>query len=298
MSGETHIRQVRPDEIEEVWRVHVVASNDGAVRRGGSPNPDDPPMPSDARLALTTDPDGYFCAVEDRRIRGMVSALVRGRVWYLSMFFVLPGDQGRGVGRALLQRALAYGDAHGVDVRCVLSSLDQRAQARYVMAGMAPRWPIYGLSGDAAAIARLEARVGRGLRPRELAHDLGAAEELVAEVYGDSRAHDLAHWRNDGGAVMAIERDGELAAFAFRRGERIGPAAARDATSLLQAVTAAVTVAAAGGKSVTMRVPGACASLLETLVSSGFHIRNMTVFLSSRPYGRPELYVPSGPILY
>src|SRR5260370_34635770 len=34
----------------------------------------------------------------------MVSALVRGRVWYLSMFFVLPGDQGRGLGRALLER--------------------------------------------------------------------------------------------------------------------------------------------------------------------------------------------------
>src|SRR5262249_57514779 len=73
----------------------------------------------------------------------MVSALVRGRVWYLSMFFVLPSDQGRGVGRALLERALVYGEARRTEVRCVWSSLDPRAQARYVMAGMAPRWPIY-----------------------------------------------------------------------------------------------------------------------------------------------------------
>src|SRR5262245_4634595 len=298
MSCETHIRKVRADEIDDVWRVHLASSSDGAVRRGGSARPPDEPVPSDARVALTSDPDGYFCAVEEGRIRGMVSALVRGRVWYLSMLFVLPGDQGRGVGRALLQHALAYGDARGVDVRCVLSSLDHRAQARYVMAGMAPRWPIYGLSGDAVAVARLEARVGRGLRPRELAHGLGAAEKLVAEAYGDSRAHDLSHWQNEGAATVAIERDGELAAFAFRRGERIGPAAARDETSLFRAVTAAVVSAAGSSKRVTLRVPGACASMLEALIASGFQISNMTVFLSSRPYGRPELYLPSGPILY
>jgi GNAT superfamily N-acetyltransferase len=297
LSGGTHVRKVRPDEIDEVWRVHVASSSDGAVRRGGAPRAADEPVPSDARVALTSDPDGYFCAVENGRIRGMVSALVRGRVWYLSMFFVLPGDQGRGVGRALLEPALAYGDARGVDVRCVLSSLDHRAQARYVMARMAPRWPIYGLYGDAAAVARLEARIGRDLRPNELSHDLGAAEKLVAGTFGDGRAHDLAHWRNDDGATVAVERGGELAGFAFRRGQRIGPAAARDEAALLQAVTAAV-AAGDGGKSVTMRVPGACASLLEALVSSGFQIRSINMFMSSRPCGRPELYLPSGPILY
>jgi GNAT superfamily N-acetyltransferase len=294
VSNETHIRKVRADEIEEVWRVHVTSSSDLAVRRGGSARPIDEPVPGDARVALASDPDGYFCAVEDGRIRGMVSALVRGRVWYLSMFFVLPGDQGRGVGRALLERALAYGEARGADVRCVCSSLDSRAQARYVMAGMAPRWPIYRLDGDAAAVARFTTRVGFDSRARKLPHDLGAAEKLMAEVFCD-RAHDLVHWRGDGGTAVTIERSGEPAAFAFRHGERIGPAAGRDETALLQAVVAA---AAHGDGSVTMRVPGACASLLEALVSSGFHIRISAVFLSSRPFGRPELYLPSGPVLY
>src|SRR5258705_9619444 len=124
VSTETHIRKVRPDDIEEVWRVHVASSSDLAVRRGGSARSADEPVPNDVRVALTSDPDGYFCAIEDGRIRGMVSSLVRGHVWYLSMFFVLPGDQGRGVGRALLERALAYGEARGADVRCVCSSLD------------------------------------------------------------------------------------------------------------------------------------------------------------------------------
>jgi len=297
--SEPHIRKVRPDDLEEVWRVHVAASNDLLVRRGRpATRPADTPVASDARAGLASDPDGYFCAVDEGQIRGMVSALVRGRVWYLSMFFVLPGDQGRGVGRALLEQALAYGEARGAEIRCTWATLDPRAQARYVMAGMAPRWPIYRLDGDAAAVTRLKARAGLDPRERELPCDPGAAEKLTAEVFGHGRADDLAHWRGDGGAAVAIERGGELAAFAYRRGERIGPAAGRDETALLQAVAAAAAAGAGGGGSVTMRVPGACTSLLEALVSCGFRIGDPTLFMASRPFGRPELYLPSGPILY
>ena len=297
--GEPLIRKVRPDDLEEAWRVHVASSNDLAVRRGRSAaRPSDAPVASDARAGLASDPDGYFCAVEEGRIRGMVSALVRGGVWYLSMFFVLPGDQGRGLGRALLERALAYGEARGTKIRCTWATLDPRAQARYVLAGMAPRWPIYRLDGDAAAVTRLKARAGLAPRELELPCDPGAAEKLTAEVFGHGRADDLAHWRGDGGAAVAIERGGELAAFAYRRGERIGPAAGRDETALLQAVAAAAAAGAGGGGSVTARVPGACTSLLQALVGCGFRIGDPTLFMASRLFGRPELYVPSGPILY
>jgi GNAT superfamily N-acetyltransferase len=221
--SEPHIRKVQPDELEEVWRVHVASSHDGMVRRGGPATPPaDRPVASDARAGLASDPDGYFCAVQEGQIRGMVSALVRGRVWYLSMFFVLPGDQGRGLGRALLERALAYGEARGTEIRCTLATLDPRAQARYVMAGMAPRWPIYRLDGDVTAVARFKAQVGLDPRARELPCDPGAAEKLTAEVFGHGRAADLAHVRGDGGAAVAIERGGEVAAFAYRRGSGSG----------------------------------------------------------------------------
>src|SRR3989475_2090649 len=134
--SEPHIRKVRPDELEEVWRVHVASSNDPPVRRGRpATRPADAPAASDARAGLASDPDGYFCAVEEGQIRGMVSALVRGRVWYLSMFFVLPGDQGRGLGRALLEPALAYGGGRGAGVRCTLAPVAPPAQAPHVDAG-------------------------------------------------------------------------------------------------------------------------------------------------------------------
>ena len=298
MSGEPYIRNVRPDELEQVWRVHVASSNGGLARGDQATRPADAPVASDARVGLVSDPDGYFCAVENDRIRGMVSALVRGRLWYLSMFFVLPDDQSRGLGRALLERAMDYGEARGAEVRFTLATLDPRAQARYVMAGMRPRWPIYRLDGDAPAVARLTARAGLDPRGRELLCDPGAAEKLTAEVFSDGRADDLAHYRGDGGTAVAIERGGEVAAFAYRRGQRIGPAAGRDETALLQAVAAAAAAGAGDGGSVAIRVPGACASLLEALVGCGFRLGNPTLFMASRLFGRPELYLPSGPILY
>jgi hypothetical protein len=97
---------------------------------------------------------------------------------------------------------------------------------------------------------------------------------------------------------VAIERGGEVAAFAYRRGGRIGPAAGGDETAFLQAVAGAAAAGVGDKASVSMRVPGACASLLEVLVRSGFRIGAPTLFMASRLFGRPELYLPSGPILF
>jgi hypothetical protein len=37
VSGEPHIRKVRPDDLEEVWRVHVASSNDLLFPLGAHP---------------------------------------------------------------------------------------------------------------------------------------------------------------------------------------------------------------------------------------------------------------------
>src|SRR2546428_5650002 len=86
------------------------------------------------------------------------------------------------------------------------------------MAGMAPRWPIYRLDEDAAAVTRLKARAGLDPRERELPCDPGAAEKLTAEVFGHGRADDLAHWRGDGGAAGGGAGRGGRAALSPPRG--------------------------------------------------------------------------------
>jgi hypothetical protein len=58
--SEPHVRKVRPEEMEEVWRVHVAASNDLMVRRGRPAARADAPVASDARAGLASDPGGGF----------------------------------------------------------------------------------------------------------------------------------------------------------------------------------------------------------------------------------------------
>src|SRR3989441_11845210 len=55
--SEPHIRKVRPGELEEVWRVHVAASNDLLVRRGRpATRAADTPVASDAEQGWPATP--------------------------------------------------------------------------------------------------------------------------------------------------------------------------------------------------------------------------------------------------
>ena len=66
-------------------------------------------------------------------LTGAAIALVREGVWGLSLLVVRPGRQSSGLGRALLDRALAYGDA--VRGGIILASPDPRALRLYARAG-------------------------------------------------------------------------------------------------------------------------------------------------------------------
>ncbi len=82
-----------------------------------------------------TDPDGAFVAEFDGRVIGVAEAIVRERLWCLSMLAVEPGIQSGGAGRTLLERALAYGRA--TEAGLLVSSNDPRALRLYADSGFA-----------------------------------------------------------------------------------------------------------------------------------------------------------------
>ncbi len=80
------------------------------------------------------DPDGAWIADSGGAVAGMAAAIRRGSFWGLSMLFVDPEWQSRGVGHSLLDAAL--GTADGAEIRMILSSPDPRAMRRYSLAGL------------------------------------------------------------------------------------------------------------------------------------------------------------------
>ncbi|MFC1412495.1 GNAT family N-acetyltransferase [Streptacidiphilus sp. N1-12] len=103
------------------------------------------------RHLARTDPGGCWLAEEDGRTVGAALALKREGLWGLSLFCVLPSAQGNGIGRLLLDHALAYG--HGCLRGMAVPSADAGAARRYHAAGFKLH-PLMSLTGkvDRAAL--------------------------------------------------------------------------------------------------------------------------------------------------
>jgi GNAT superfamily N-acetyltransferase len=147
------LRRMRDDDVEAVHELSVLTFEDYA-RRVGEPVPPAPTPPAAARVRLrhllATDPGGCWVA-GDGDMDAAALALVRDDVWGLSLLVVRPDLQSAGVGRALLERALAYGD--GTRGGIILASADPRALRSYARAGFALHPTVKATGSPRGAVA-------------------------------------------------------------------------------------------------------------------------------------------------
>jgi GNAT superfamily N-acetyltransferase len=134
--GMPDLRPMREDDIPAVRDLAAEAFEDLDRRQHVAVGPR--PEPEAAyvrnRRLLATDPDGCWVADgDDGALAGVTLAIMRDGLWGLSLLAVRPGLQSGGVGGALLNRALAYGN--GARGGIVLSSSDPRALRAYASAG-------------------------------------------------------------------------------------------------------------------------------------------------------------------
>ncbi len=177
----------------DVEMVRLVSVNAFAALEGDLPQT----QPAYARHRIEhlmgTDPGGCWVAARGERVVGAAIALCREGVWGLSLLVVDPGEQGSGVGRALLERAAAHGDeARG---RIVLSSPDPRALSAYLALGLTihpaacaqgrPRGPAVsgavreGHKGDADLIATVDRQVRGGAHGPDIEAMLRTGHRLL-----------------------------------------------------------------------------------------------------------------------
>ena len=126
------------------------------------------------------DPRGCWVAEDGRGVLGVAVSMKRDLTWVLATFAVRPGLQGRGVGRQLLDAALAHGS--GCLRAMVAGSDDPLAARRYRLAGFTlhPTMQLEGLV-PRAALPVVE-------RVRE-----GSAGDIDLMDSVDRRVRDAAH---------------------------------------------------------------------------------------------------------
>jgi GNAT superfamily N-acetyltransferase len=193
------------EDVDAAMAVVNVANAD-QVARGVVPQPParTPEQAATNRRAhvrfVERDGPGAWVAAREGLVVGMAEAIRRDGFWGLSMLFVRPEDQSRGVGRALLEATLGY--AEGADIRMIQSSPDPRAMRRYAQVGLAMH-PTAEVSGSPD---RRSIPVGLPGREGD-ANDL----ELVASVeaaLGRSRSEDVAFGLEAGNRLDVVETDG------------------------------------------------------------------------------------------
>lgn len=260
---------------------------------------------------LATDPERFVVACRRDAASGAEellafgSAIVRERVWFLSMLFVRPDAQARGLGREVLRRIAPPADA---DLTMVTStdSAQPVSNALYASVGIVPRMPLWNLTGGPTA-GRL-ADLPSGVRPMPFATFAESADDgharLVDAIERLDRgsvgfAHPIDHRylrTTESTGFMYLGADDAPLGYGYASPVgRIGPVAVQDAVLLAPVVGHLMgAVAPRGGQAIW--VPGDAAELLVGLLASGFRMDPFPVLLCwTRPFADFGRYLPISP---
>jgi GNAT superfamily N-acetyltransferase len=290
---------------EDVWRVGL----DGYLGPLGFP---DMPVenPGLRRLhahTLATDPSRFWVATEaaegdasdSGRVVAFGSAVLRGLVWFLSMLFVYPEAQGRGIGRAILERILPPA-ADGIALATATDAAQPVSNALYASLGIVPRMPLFNLVGRPWEGWQAQA-LPMGVRVLRVTADLGGfpaeRDALDREVLGFARPGDHAYAGGDGRYTFAYTDDaGALLGYGYAADAgRVGPIAVRD-PKLLAPILAHLLVAVEPRGASSTWLPGASDEAIRTALEAGLRIEGFpTILCWSRPFADFSRYTPISP---
>jgi len=271
------------------------------------------------RHLQATDPERFWVATRDAGPPGddgtsggadrpiaFASATRRDEVWFLSMLFVRPGDQGRGIGSALLRRirpADSAALATGTD------SAQPISNALYARHGMVPRIPLLSLSGrpdrqetlgelpsgiTPVPFAAIAAGPPDGEGHRELS---AAVDALDRESAGFTHPQDHRFLRAEGRTGFLYRGpDGAPVGYGYASEVgRVGPVAVRD-EALLAPVVGHLLSAVEPRDASAVWVPGQADRTLIALLAAGMRLDGFPVLLCwSRPFADFGRYLPISP---
>jgi GNAT superfamily N-acetyltransferase len=290
-------------DCHRVWRDAIDAYQ---ARMGIPPMPEDNPgLRRLHRHAQATDPARFMVA--DRRVPGggtrvvaFGSAMERGPLWFLSMLFVEPREQARGLGRALLEQLLPADRATRALGTCT-DSAQPISNGLYTTFGIVPRMPVFNLVGRPAAAFRWPA-LPAGIRGQLVTEPDAWSEsaELAAfdqALLGFAHPQDHRFVQGEPRHLFAYrDGSGDLAAYGYA-GEigRLGPIAVREPALMAPVLGHLLTTVVPRGASAVW-LPAAAEGALAAAIRAGLRIEGFPVLAGwSRPFADFSRYVPTSP---
>jgi GNAT superfamily N-acetyltransferase len=236
----------------------------------------------------STDPAGAWVAVDDdERVVGAAMGIVREGVWGLSFLAIVPGHQARGIGRQLLERAIAYGDDARAHARIILSSTDPKAMRRYSRAGL-------GLRPCVAAAGIIDRERVPERSPEIVASvDVDATAELSRAVRGAGHHRDIPVLLEDGMELLLHSDRG----FAVHDEGTVKLLAARDEAAARELLWAALAAGPRGGTVAVDFLDAGQDWAIGVVLEAGLALSpDGPIFVGGDP-GPMAPYIPSGAYL-
>ena len=274
-------------DLDECADVLYAADDDLTLSRGM------PLMPHnrDALVSLfghiqDVSPDRGWLAHIGHRVVGFGQAIGYRRSAFLSFLFVLPGQQAKGIGRALLERAMAGAEHRAV---CILA-IQPISAALYAQYGMVPRVPIYTFTGRAAAdLPAL--RGGLDVRPLPYRDGVELLDRAVTRV---RRPFDHDWWQAAARQPYGLYQGPTLVGYGYvQPSGRLGPVVVSDAADLAPFVGRLMTQLPQV-PAWTMNVPGSAGATFVSLLRAGLRLDGPpAIYCATRQTIDHRRYLPS-----
>jgi ribosomal protein S18 acetylase RimI-like enzyme len=247
---------------------------------------------------------GFLVAEVKKRIAGFCSYIVRDHLWFLSYLVVSPEFQGTGIGRELFERVLT--EARGNDTAKVVAAYTNASNwpsiSLYTRNGIYPRMPVLRMEGSITNLCEpskpIESLPGQVVSLSE--ETVSLIDDIDLQIRGFRRDIDHRFWLgNREMRCYVFGGKDEVSGYAYVSDDGdIGPLAALKVEDIASMLCFCLDrLSSEGADEFFLHVPGENTVALALLYDRGFKIQDLSLVMSSAPFGKWENYIISRPSL-